>query len=213
MRDIAAATCADTLIARWISRYGVPTQLTSDQSTQFTSAIWATLCQQLGIQHLPTTAFHPHANVMVERCHWQLKDALRAHLAGPDWSLRLPWVLRLLMGLRAAPTEDKGLWQPRSFSVLPWSCPSRSWTQISHRWREFIPKLWQSVPPPTSHPISYAQMVVKPPAALMLAAFVNVARAAQSPPYQRSTAAHTRSSPWAQRCSRCRWVSGKRWSP
>jgi transposase InsO family protein len=106
MRDIADATCADTLIAGWNSRYGVPTQLTPDRSTQFTSAIGATLCQQLGIQHLPTTAFHPQANGMVERCHWQLKDALRAHLAGPHWLLHLPWVL---MGLRAAPTEDRGL--------------------------------------------------------------------------------------------------------
>jgi transposase InsO family protein len=76
MRDIAPATCADTLIAGWISRYVVQTQLTSDQGTQFTLAIWTTLCQQLGIQHLPTTAFHPQANGMVERCHWRLKDAL-----------------------------------------------------------------------------------------------------------------------------------------
>jgi hypothetical protein len=43
---------------------------------------------------------------MVERCHWRLKDALRARLAGPDWPLHLPWVL---MGLRAAPTEDTGV--------------------------------------------------------------------------------------------------------
>jgi hypothetical protein len=40
---------------------------------------------------------------MVERCHRRLKDALRACLAGPDWPLHLPWVL---MGFRAAPTED-----------------------------------------------------------------------------------------------------------
>jgi transposase InsO family protein len=67
MRDIAAATCADTLFAGWISRYGVPVQLTSDRGTQFTSAIWDALCQQLGIQHQPSTAFHPQANGMVER--------------------------------------------------------------------------------------------------------------------------------------------------
>jgi hypothetical protein len=60
MRDIAATSCADALIAGWISRYGVPAQLTSDRGTQFTSAIWDALCQQLGIQHQPTTAFHPH---------------------------------------------------------------------------------------------------------------------------------------------------------
>ncbi len=87
MRDIAAAICADTLIAGWISRYGVKAQLTSNRGTQFTSAIWDALCQQLGIQHQPTTAFHPQANGMLERCHRRLKDALRARLAGPDCSL------------------------------------------------------------------------------------------------------------------------------
>jgi hypothetical protein len=39
MPDIAATSCADALIAGWISRYGVPAQLTSDRGTQFTSAI------------------------------------------------------------------------------------------------------------------------------------------------------------------------------
>jgi transposase InsO family protein len=59
MQNIAAATCADTLIARWISRYGVPTQLTSDQGAHFILAVWAVLCQQLGIQLQLTTTFHP----------------------------------------------------------------------------------------------------------------------------------------------------------
>jgi transposase InsO family protein len=90
MRDIAAATCADTLIAGWISRYGVPAQLTSDLGPQFTLAIWDALCEQLGIQHQPTTAFHPQANGMVERCHRRLKDALRARLAGSDCMATTP---------------------------------------------------------------------------------------------------------------------------
>jgi hypothetical protein len=120
MRYIAAASCAD---AGWISRYGVPAQLTSDRGTQFTSAIWDALCQQLGIQHQPTTAFHPQANGMVERCLRRLKDALRASLAGPDWPLHLPWVL---MGLRAAPqrTEESPL--PKSSSARRWFCRGRS---------------------------------------------------------------------------------------
>jgi hypothetical protein len=72
----------------------------------FTSAIWAALCQQLGIHHQPTTAFRPQVSGMVERCHRRLKDALRARLAGPDWPLHHPWVL---MELRAAPTEKTGV--------------------------------------------------------------------------------------------------------
>jgi hypothetical protein len=40
---------------------------------------------------------------MVERAHRQLKDALRACLAGPKWSSLLHWVL---LGLWMAPKED-----------------------------------------------------------------------------------------------------------
>ena len=103
LRSIAAEDCADTLIAGWIACYGVPAQLTSDRGTQFTSAVWAVLCKQLGIHHILTTAFHPQANGMVERAHRRLKDALRARLASSDWPQHLPWVL---MGLCTAPTED-----------------------------------------------------------------------------------------------------------
>ncbi len=106
----ATTSCADALIAGWISRYGVPVQLTSDRGTQFIPAIWDSLCQHLGIQHQPTTAFHPQVNGMVERCHRRLKNMLWARLAGPDQPLHLPLVL---MGLRAAPTEDTGVSPPR----------------------------------------------------------------------------------------------------
>ncbi|MFN9940768.1 MAG: hypothetical protein ACK56I_14950, partial [bacterium] len=43
---------------------------------------------------------------MVERCHRQLKDALRARSAANDWPDHLPWVL---LGLRAAPKEDRAI--------------------------------------------------------------------------------------------------------
>jgi len=36
---------AATLVAGWISRYGVPAQLTLDRGTQFTLAIWDALCE------------------------------------------------------------------------------------------------------------------------------------------------------------------------
>ncbi|MFN9900063.1 MAG: transposase family protein [bacterium] len=39
MADMVASSCADALIAGWISRYGVPAHLTSDRGTQITSAI------------------------------------------------------------------------------------------------------------------------------------------------------------------------------
>ena len=98
--------CVEALLHQWVSRFGVPASLTSDRGSQFTSAVWAELCTRLGIQHAATTAYHPQANGMIERCHRQIKDALRSHLAGVDWYHHLPWVL---LGLRSAPKEDSAV--------------------------------------------------------------------------------------------------------
>ncbi len=81
-------------------------QITSDQGAQFTSEVWASLCQRLGIKHLLTSAYHPQSNGLVERFHRQLKDSLRARLAGVQWVEHLPWVL---LGLRAQPKEDSNM--------------------------------------------------------------------------------------------------------
>jgi transposase InsO family protein len=106
VRDTLAATCAAALFNGWISRYGLPHVLTSDRGPQFASEVWTTVCQQLGICHKTTTAYHPQANGLVERLHRQLKEALRARLAGVEWEQHLPWVL---LGLRAAPKEDSAI--------------------------------------------------------------------------------------------------------
>jgi hypothetical protein len=95
----AAADCAAALFAGWIQRFGLPTTLTSDRGPQFTSALWAALCRLLDITHIPTTAYHPQSNGLVERFHRRLKDALRARAAGSDWSAHLPWVM---LGIRSA---------------------------------------------------------------------------------------------------------------
>jgi transposase InsO family protein len=102
LKGIEAATCADAFIAGWVCRFGVPAIVMTDRGTQFSSALWSLVCRSLGIQHNMTTAYHPQANGMVERAHWQLKDALRARLAGDKWPEHLPWVL---LGLRAAPKD------------------------------------------------------------------------------------------------------------
>jgi hypothetical protein len=83
-----------------------PADISSDRGVQFSSGVWAGLCQRLGISHHSTTAYHPQSNGMVERFHRQLKDALRACLRGQDWVSQLPWVL---LGLRSAPKEKANI--------------------------------------------------------------------------------------------------------
>jgi transposase InsO family protein len=89
LNDISAKSCAVVLIQGWIARYVVPAVITLDRGSQFTSALWDSLCTTLGIKHVQTTAYHPQANRLVERFHRRLKDALHARLAGPTWTAHL----------------------------------------------------------------------------------------------------------------------------
>ena len=75
--------CGRALFRGWVARFGLPAAITSDRGAQFTSAVWSSLCQLLGTQHVQTTAYHPEGNGLVERFHRCLKDTLCAHCTGP----------------------------------------------------------------------------------------------------------------------------------
>ena len=93
LMDSNTATCARALVTHWLARFGIPMDITSDRGSQFTSRLWTTLTNQLGIQLHRTTAYHPCSNGLVERFHRHLKTSLKARLTGTNWMDELPWVL------------------------------------------------------------------------------------------------------------------------
>ncbi|GFY52407.1 integrase catalytic domain-containing protein [Trichonephila inaurata madagascariensis] len=99
--DISAEAVAKSFIANWISRFGVPAIITTDQEGQLQSRLLYSLKQMLGIQRIRTTPYHPSSNGMVERLHHTLKQAIRCH--DTKWTESLPVVLQ---GLRACIKED-----------------------------------------------------------------------------------------------------------
>ena len=101
--DSKTSTCVKALIRHWISRFGVPEDITTDRGPQFTSSLWSELGKLLGLKLHNTTAYHPLANGMVERLHRQLKTALKARTTDPYWMDHLPFVL---LGLRVAWREN-----------------------------------------------------------------------------------------------------------
>lgn len=104
INDISAETIARAFYRSWISRFGVPARLTTDQGRQFESELFRHLTRILGTQRSRTTAYHPQANGCVERWHRTLKTALKAHLIeSGSWTDLLPTVL---LGLRAALRDD-----------------------------------------------------------------------------------------------------------
>lgn len=102
MSEATAQACAEALLHGWVSRFGVPDDITSDRGPAFISHLWTALGQLMGTTIHRTTAYNPAANGMVERTHRTLKAALMARCTGPDWKPQLPWIL---LGMRTTPKE------------------------------------------------------------------------------------------------------------
>jgi transposase InsO family protein len=120
LKATTVSACVTALVDGWISRYGVPEDITADRGPQFTSEVWRCLCSRLGIRHRPTTAYHPQANGLVEQFHRQLKEALHSRAAGVDWLEHLPWVM---LGLQAAPKEDTNVLTAKLVFGAPLTLP------------------------------------------------------------------------------------------
>lgn len=97
MVEKSAETCANALVNHWISRFGTPKVLTSDQGRQFESELFQHLLQAIGTKFIRTTGYHPQSNGMIENWHRTLGASLRCH--DKSWMQALPMVL---LGLRTA---------------------------------------------------------------------------------------------------------------
>lgn len=102
--DMTAETVSRNFLQHWLSRFGVPSTITTDRGSQFESALFAGFTHLIGAARVKTTAYHPMSNGMVERFHRHLKAALMAN-EGHSWVEALPLVL---LGIRTAVKADIG---------------------------------------------------------------------------------------------------------
>ena len=70
--DQMAKTIAKVFCERFITVFGMPAKLLSDQGANFTSVLVEELCATFGIQKCWTTAYHPQCNGQVECFHQTL---------------------------------------------------------------------------------------------------------------------------------------------
>ncbi|GFT72305.1 retrovirus-related Pol polyprotein from transposon 412 [Trichonephila clavipes] len=78
--DQEASTVAEVLVQHWISRFGVPLQLHSDQGINFDYAVCKRLCEIFAFDKTRTTALHLQSDGMMERFNGTILN-----------SLSLPW--------------------------------------------------------------------------------------------------------------------------
>ena len=75
-----ALTIARALVDEFISQFGLPRQIHTDQGTQFESKLFQNLCELLDIDKTRTTAFHPQSDGLVERFNKSLEDMISKYI-------------------------------------------------------------------------------------------------------------------------------------
>ena len=105
--DQTAKTVAETFFSVWISRFGVPYRIHTDQGPQFESSLLARLCEILRIRHSRTTPYRPQANGKVERFNRTFVAMLRKAVGDhpEDWEEFLP---AILMAYRSTISNSTG---------------------------------------------------------------------------------------------------------
>jgi len=82
-KNITAEIVADALLRCWISRFGVPVRITTDQGRQFESKLFAKLGIHTGFEQSRTTAYNAKCDG-IERFFRHLKSAFMCH-NGSTW--------------------------------------------------------------------------------------------------------------------------------
>ena len=96
-------TVAHAFLIGWISRFGIPSVITTNRDVQFEYALWQNLMNFLGTKRIRTTAYHSCANGLVKCFHWQMKAALKPMSDPNQWVKSLPLVL---LGIRTNVKQD-----------------------------------------------------------------------------------------------------------
>ncbi|KAK3569597.1 hypothetical protein QTP86_002533 [Hemibagrus guttatus] len=73
--------------------FGLPEDIVSDRGSQFTSRVWRSLCEQLGINVSLCSRYHPQSNGQAEHLNQEIGRFLRSYCSREQqrWSEFLPW--------------------------------------------------------------------------------------------------------------------------
>ena len=91
--DKKADTVVKVFFERWICRPGVPAMIVSDRGKEFLNDTMKKLCEFMGMDHNPTSSYHPHSNAQAETYNKTMIRYLSCMLDNNttlDWEEMLP---------------------------------------------------------------------------------------------------------------------------
>uniref|UniRef100_A0A8C1I8K6 Gypsy retrotransposon integrase-like protein 1 n=1 Tax=Cyprinus carpio TaxID=7962 RepID=A0A8C1I8K6_CYPCA len=106
LRTITAKSVVKAL-TQFISIFGIPKIVQSDQGSNFTSHLFSQVLKLLHIKHNKASAYHAQSQGALERFHQTLKSLLRSYCTEMegDWEQGLPW---LMLSAREVCQESTG---------------------------------------------------------------------------------------------------------
>uniref|UniRef100_A0A9J8A7G0 Gypsy retrotransposon integrase-like protein 1 n=1 Tax=Cyprinus carpio carpio TaxID=630221 RepID=A0A9J8A7G0_CYPCA len=106
LRSITTKSILKALTS-FMSVFGIPKTIQSDQGSNFMSRQFSKVMQQLKVKHNISSAYHPQSQGGLERFHQTLKSHLRSYCVelDCDWEDGLPW---MLLAIREVVHESTG---------------------------------------------------------------------------------------------------------
>ena len=106
LKNITSKTIVKHLI-HFFTSVGIPKQIQSDRGSNFTSNFFQQIVDELNIEHVTSTAYHPQSQGCLERFHQTLKSMLKKYCLENqgDWDESIDF---LLFALRESPQESLG---------------------------------------------------------------------------------------------------------
>ena len=107
LENLEAKTVARALIDNFITKFGVPLSIHTDQGAFFESQLFQEMCQVLGIKKTRTTKARPQSDGVVESVNRTILNMLSAFVSEhqKDWDEYVPLVM---MAYRSSVPESTG---------------------------------------------------------------------------------------------------------
>lgn len=77
--DQTSNTIAEELVRNFISQFGIPLEIHTDQGRSFYCKLIQDMCKLLYIKKIRSTSYHPQSKSMIERFNQTLAQMIRTH--------------------------------------------------------------------------------------------------------------------------------------
>ena len=90
-----AETVAREFVLNIVLKFGAPTQILTDQDSNFLNDLFKSMCKLLRFEKIQTTAFHPESNGSLERSHRVLREYSRHYVREDqtNWDEWIPYAV------------------------------------------------------------------------------------------------------------------------